>query len=100
MEMDRFNESVRASVGGAREIGEQFENILGQVGDLSPRLASVDEGMQAQALGAQQINDAMAQLSEVAQRTSDSLSELETAAGRLRETVSVVEAEVARFRTD
>jgi methyl-accepting chemotaxis protein len=100
MEMDRFNESVRASVGGAREIGDQFENILGQVGDLSPRLASVDEGMQAQALGAQQINDAMAQLSEVAQRTSDSLSELETAAGRLRETVSVVEAEVARFRTD
>ena len=54
----------------------------------------------AQALGAQQINDAMAQLSEVAQRTSDSLSELETAAGRLRETVSVVEAEVSRFRTD
>lgn len=100
MEMDRFNESVRASVGGAREIGDQFENILGQVGDLSPRLASVDEGMQAQALGAQQINDAMAQLSEVAQRTSDSLSELEIAAGRLRETVGVVEAEVARFRTD
>ena len=100
MEMDRFNESVRTSVSGAREIGERFERILGQVGTLSPRLSSVDEGMQAQVLGAQQINDAMAQLAEVAQRTSDSLHELETAAGRLRETVSVVEAEVARFRTD
>jgi len=100
MEMDRFNESVRTSVSGARDIGERFERILGQVGTLSPRLASVDEGMQAQALGAQQINDAMAQLAEVAGRTSDSLGELESAADRLRETVSVVEAEVARFRTD
>ncbi|MFN8623110.1 MAG: methyl-accepting chemotaxis protein [Chloroflexota bacterium] len=100
MEMDRFNESVRASITGAREIRERFDRILGRVGSLSPRLSTVDEGMQAQALGAQQINDAMAQLTEVAQRTSDSLHELETAASRLRETVSVVEAEVSRFRTD
>jgi methyl-accepting chemotaxis protein WspA len=79
MEMDRFNESVRSSVAGAHEIEQRFEKILGQVGTLSPRLASVDEGDAGPCpWRPAQINDAMAQLSEVAQRTSDSLSELET----------------------
>jgi len=100
MEMDRFSESVRTSVAGARETGERFEAILAQVQSLTPRLASVDEGMQSQALGAQSINDAMAQLAEVAQRTADALRELDSAADRLRETVSVVEIEVASYRID
>jgi len=100
MEMDRFSESVRSSIDGARATGERFEEILGQVESLTPRLATVDEGMQSQALGAQSINDAMASLAEVARRTADALVELDSAADRLRETVSVVEAEVAAYRID
>lgn len=100
MEMDRFSESVRKSVAGAREVEEGFQQILDRVESLTPRLASVDEGMQSQALGAQSINEAIAQLTEVAQRTAESLRDLDSAAERLRETVSVVEAEVSRFRLD
>ena len=67
MEMDRFSERVRTSIAEAHAVGRGFERILDQVQSLTPRLESVDEGMQSQALGAQSINDAMAQLAEVAQ---------------------------------
>ncbi len=98
MEMDRFSESVRRSVAGAHDVEEGFQRILERIESLTPRLSSVDEGMQFQALGAQSINDAMAQLTEVAQHTAESLRALDIAAERLSETVSVEEAEVARFR--
>lgn len=73
MGMDKFGEQVRRGVQEVQQVSSQLTQIISQVQALTPRFAAVDEGMQAQALGADQITQALAQLSEATQQTADSL---------------------------
>lgn len=73
MGMDKFGEQVRRGVQEVQQVGGQLAQIINQVQTLSPRFTAVDEGMQAQALGADQITQALSQLSEATQQTADSL---------------------------
>ena len=73
MGMDKFGEQVRRGVQEVQQVSGQLTQIISQVQALTPRFAAVDEGMQAQALGADQITQALAQLSEATQQTADSL---------------------------
>ncbi|EDY19645.1 methyl-accepting chemotaxis sensory transducer [Chthoniobacter flavus Ellin428] len=73
MGMDKFGEQVRRGVQEVQQVGSQLAQIINQVQTLSPRFTAVDEGMQAQALGADQITQALSQLSEATQQTADSL---------------------------
>ena len=73
MGMDKFGEQVRRGVQEVQQVGSQLNQIINQVQTLSPRFTAVDEGMQAQALGADQITQALSQLSEATQQTADSL---------------------------
>jgi hypothetical protein len=47
-----------------QQVGEQLSQIIHQVQALAPRVLMVNEGMQAQATGAEQINHALVQLGE------------------------------------
>jgi len=73
MGMDKFGEQVRRGVGEVQQVSGQLAQIINQVQTLSPRFATVNEGMQAQATGADQITQALSQLSEATQETAESL---------------------------
>jgi len=95
MGMEKFSEEVRRGVDDVRQVGAQLAHIIEQVDTLIPRFEEVNEGMTSQSQGAQQIRDAIVQLSESAQQTADSLRQsngaivqLNEAAGRLQEGAS------------
>ncbi|GAB3469713.1 hypothetical protein GCM10027321_39310 [Massilia terrae] len=92
--MDKFTDEVRRSVREARETAEQLSSVMDKVSQLPPRFDIVLQGMQAQAVGAQQITETMMQLSDSSQQTVDSLKEtshavheLQFAAGELQSSV-------------
>lgn len=97
MEMDKFNEEVRSGADEVGQISDHLEKIIIQVQDLSPRFESVKGGMQSQTQGAQQINDAMINLTDAAERTTNSLKEFEQATRDLHKSVDALRGEVSRF---
>lgn len=100
MEMDKFTEEVRSGVDEVKRISGHLEKIILQVQELSPRFESVKVGMQSQSQGAQQINDAMINLTDAAHRTSNSLQEFERATNFLRKAVEGLRREVSRFKVN
>ncbi len=95
MGMDKFSEEVRRGMSEVQEVGEQLSQTILQVQALAPRVVVLNEGMQAQATGAEQINQALVQLGEASGQTVESLrqasfaiDELNLVAGSLRSGVS------------
>jgi methyl-accepting chemotaxis protein WspA len=98
MGMDRFSDEVRRGIQEVQQLGEQLSLIIQQVQTLAPRFVAVNEGMQAQANGAEQISDALAQLGESSQQTVQSLRQSADAIGGLNEVASSLRGAVTRFR--
>ncbi len=98
MEMDKFTEEVHSGVLEVGQISEHLQKIIVQVQELSPRFVAVKEGMQSQSLGAHQISDAMASLTDTAYRTSNSLKEFEKATQSLHKAVDALRNEITRFQ--
>lgn len=73
MGMDKFSEEVRRGMAEVQQVGEQLSQIIHQVQALAPRVLMVNEGMQAQATGAEQINHALVQLGDASSQTVESL---------------------------
>jgi methyl-accepting chemotaxis protein len=71
--MDQFAHEVQQGVEHVREVGTQLGQIIARVQALTPRFDTVNQGMQAQAEGAQQISEAMGQLREAVEQTATSL---------------------------
>src|SRR3990167_1632923 len=86
MGMDKFSEEVRRGMTEVRQAGEQLTQIIQQTPALAPRLSMVNEGMQAQASGAEQINQALVQLAEASGQTVESL----------RQTGSAIDEQIGR----
>jgi methyl-accepting chemotaxis protein WspA len=72
--------------------------IIQQVQALAPRFEAVSEGMGAQATGAEQITQALAQLSEAAQQTVESLHQSGQAIDGLNQAATSVRSGVSRFK--
>lgn len=100
MEMDKFSEQVRRSVAEVEEVSGRLDRIIGQVDLLTQRFDHVTEGMKAQALGAQQINEAMGSLSGNVKQTARSLGEFTAAADQMRGAVEDVRGELAKFKVE
>ncbi len=98
MGMDKFSEEVRRAVQEVRTAGVQLAQIIEQVQALTPRIDTVNEGMQAQATGASQISEALAQLSEGARQTAESLRQSNDAIQQLNEATGGLQRGVARFK--
>jgi len=98
MEMDKFSEGVRGGVTEIDVLGSQLDEIIRRVQELSPRFASVREGMESQTQGAFQISDAMTNLKEGAQRSNESLAEFDKATQALHTAVNNLRREVSRFK--
>lgn len=98
MGMDKFSEEVRRGVEEVRQVGGQLAQIIHQVQTLTPRFHTVNEGMNAQATGAQQISETLTQLNEAAQLTAESLRQSNAAIEQLNEAARGLQAGVARFK--
>jgi methyl-accepting chemotaxis protein WspA len=81
-------------------VGAQLSEIIQQVQALAPRCEAVNEGMQAQATGAEQITQALIQLSEAAQQTVESLRQSNQAIGELNQVTTGLRAGISRFKLD
>jgi methyl-accepting chemotaxis protein WspA len=98
MGMDKFSDEVRRGVAEVRQVGTHLAQIIHQVQTLTPRFQTVNEGMHAQAAGAEQISETLVQLSEAAQQTAESLRQSNLAIEQLNGAARGLQARVARFK--
>lgn len=98
MGMDKFSEEVRRGMFEVTQVGDQLNQIIHQVQALAPRVLMVNEGMQAQATGAEQINHALAQLSDASSQTVESLRQASFAIDELSQVATGLRGGVSRFK--
>ncbi|WHS61463.1 methyl-accepting chemotaxis protein [Pseudomonas sp. G2-4] len=98
MGMDKFSEEVRRGMAEVQQIGEQLSQIIHQVQALAPRVLMVNEGMQAQATGAEQINHALVQLGDASSQTVESLRLASSAIDELSQVAVGLRSGVSRFK--
>ncbi|HEY9750470.1 MAG TPA: methyl-accepting chemotaxis protein, partial [Allocoleopsis sp.] len=98
MEMDKFTKEVDQGVGIIGAIGQELGQIIAEVQALTPRFATVNQGMEAQAQGAQQISEAMMQLSDTSVQTADSLREINSAIEQLNQASHGLQQEISQFK--
>jgi methyl-accepting chemotaxis protein len=98
-EMVDFTETVRSGVSEVGKLGDNLGQVIEGVESLQPRLESAHEGMQSQAAGAGQINQAMQQLRDISLESGKTSSSLQSAADALQSAVEELSEEIARFRT-
>lgn len=98
MGMDKFSEEVRRGMSEVQQVGEQLSQIIHQVQALAPRVLMVNEGMQAQATGAEQINHALVQLGDASSQTVESLRQASFAIDELSQVALGLRSGVSRFK--
>jgi methyl-accepting chemotaxis protein WspA len=96
--MEKFAEEAKRGVDEVRQVSVHLAQIIHQVQMLTPRFQLVNEGMHAQAQGAQQISDTLSQLSEAAQHTAESLRTSTAAIEQLNGAAHGLQTSVARFK--
>ncbi|MDE1166040.1 MAG: methyl-accepting chemotaxis protein [Pseudomonas sp.] len=98
MGMDKFSEEVRRGMFEVTQVGDQLSQIIAQVQALAPRVLMVNEGMQAQATGAEQINHALVQLGDASSQTVESLRQATFAIDELSQVAAGLRGGVQRFK--
>ena len=97
MEMDKFVQRVKRGADDVGRIGGGLAAIIDQVQGLIPLFVKVTESVKMQSEGAEEISEAMNQLSESVVHTKSSLHEFATASGQLSEAVQGLQSEVANL---
>lgn len=100
MGMDKFSEEVRHGMQNVEQVGAQLSQIIQQVQTLAPEFETVNDGMQAQATGAEQISQALLQLTEAAQQTVESLQQSSSAIDELSLASGGLRTSVAKFKLE
>jgi methyl-accepting chemotaxis protein len=95
--MEQFAHDVQQGVEQVRAVGEQLGQIIAQVQALTPQFDTVNQGMQGQAEGAQQISATMGQLREAVQQTATSLHDSTRVIEQLNLAAQGLHDEIARF---
>lgn len=98
MEMDKFSGEVGRGTKALEAISRPLSGIIAQVKDLAPKFETVNDGMHAQSQGAQQISQALTQVSKGAVTTAESLRQFNEATAQLRNAARRLQAEVAKFK--
>jgi len=98
MGMDKFSEEVHRGVDEVGHVGSQLAEVIEQVQTLIPRFEEVNEGMQSQSLGAEQITEAMIQLNESTHQTADSLCQSNSAIEQLNSAAQGLQKGVSHFK--
>jgi len=96
MGMEKFSDEVHRGVADVHQVSDQLSQIINRVQSLGPHFELVHEGMQSQAQGADQINQALEQLrdstrgtTEVIRQSNKVVNDLNLESEHMRETISV-----------
>ena len=95
-EMDKFSKEVSNHVEIVDRISEQIGSVIFQVESLTPQFEKVSHSMSGQFEGAQQINVAIAHLSEASQQTVESLQQTNQVLDQLNDTAQVLQGIISR----
>ena len=98
MGMDKFSEEVRQGMRSVEQVGGQLSQIIQQVQALAPEFETVNDGMQTQATGAEQISQALVQLTEAAQQTVESLQQSNSAIEGLSQVSGGLRSSIVKFK--
>jgi methyl-accepting chemotaxis protein WspA len=98
MQMDKFSEEVRSGVGKVAEINGQTGQIIEEVHGLTDRFHQVNEATRNQAIGAEQINEAMVSMTSNIRQTAAALEEFNRATAHLRNSVESLNQEISQFK--
>ncbi len=96
--MDKFSEQVRSGVQEVRRVGAHLADIITQVQSLPPRFEAVDDGVQTQTAGAQEISETLVRLSESAHQTAEALRNCNLGIGELNEAARGLAGSILRFK--
>ena len=99
-EVQALSLAVDQSVAVSDHIRQQFTEIISRVEAMTPRYEMVHMGMQNQSVGAQQISDAMWQLTESASQTSEAVGELNQVSLELHKAVGILKKRIFQEETD
>jgi methyl-accepting chemotaxis protein WspA len=94
----KFSGEIQRGVADVHNVGEQLSQIIQHVQALAPRFVAVNEGMRAQATGAEQISVALAQLTDSSHQTAQSLRRSTEAIGGLNRVANALRSGVSRFK--
>jgi methyl-accepting chemotaxis protein/cell division protein FtsL len=97
-EVERFAQRVSEAAEDAGRVRDKLEKIIEQVEILTPQFDNVNEGMRSQSQGAEQIRDAMVQLSEGARQSASTVHEFNKAGDHLHQAVDGLRQAVSRFK--
>lgn len=97
MSMDQFAMQARVGLEKATEVNGHLKSIIGQVEVMPDRFRSVEEGMESQTTGAQQISEAMTRLGETSRQTRESVECSAEATVVLEESVAELREGISHF---
>jgi methyl-accepting chemotaxis protein len=96
--VESYTEKTNRSSSTIASISEEMSGLISHINDLVPKFNSVNEGMQIQSEGADQIKEAMEQLNESARYTKDALMKFRRITDVLSETLGNMNNELSKFQ--
>lgn len=96
--MTKFSEEIRVGVAQATNISGLLNQIIAQVQQQTSTIEMVNQGMDAQSVGAKQITDSIEELSGVAQQSTSSIRQFHTALDQLSGAAKDLQNTVSRLR--
>ena len=98
LSMEKFSDQVRRSVEDVNQVAAQLAGIIEEAQNFAPRFENVQQGMHFQAQGANQIKQAMVQLSESAHQAVVSIRQSNSAIDALNDAAHTLQDGVSKFR--
>jgi len=98
LSMEKFSDQVRRSVEDVNQVAQQLAGIIEEAQNFAPRFENVQQGMHFQSQGANQIKQAMVQLSESAQQAVVSIRQSNSAIDALNDAAHTLQDGVSKFR--
>jgi len=98
LSMEKFSDQVRRSVEDVNQVGTQLAGIIEEAQNFAPRFENVQQGMHFQSQGANQIKQAMMQLSESAHQAVISIRQSSSAIDALNDAAHTLQDGVSKFR--
>ncbi|WP_455376662.1 methyl-accepting chemotaxis protein [Kaarinaea lacus] len=98
LSMEKFSDQVRRSVEDVNQVALQLAGIIEEAQNFAPRFENVQQGMHFQSQGANQIKQAMVQLSESAHQAVVSIKQSNSAIDALNDAAHTLQEGVSKFR--
>ena len=97
--VESYTEKTNKSSETIASISDEMSEMISHINEIVPKFNSVNDAMQSQAEGADQIKEAMQQLNESAGYTKDALVKFKEINDMLSETLNNMQRELSKFNT-